>query len=744
MKTKIIYVLLVLLPTITIAQEFLKGMIMMQENEQMSGIPGATVYWLNTDIGTTTDLEGWFSIKYKSEYKKLVVSFVGYKTDTIDVNSNVELHHLLTLGNELEEINIEIRSKTSFVSLNSVTNLTKISSDELLLAACCNLSESFTTNPSIDVNFSDAVTGTKQINMLGLNSPYILIAQENIPSVRGASQAYGLTFTPGTWVESIQVTKGAGSVVNGYESIAGQINAELVKPLTDDQLFVNLYGALNGRMELNTHFNQKISDNWSTGIYIHGNNRSKKNDNNNDNFLDVPLSKQINVMNRWQYQDVENGWVSFLNFRYLSDKKQGGELNFNPDTDKLTTNTWGSEINTNRFDVSAKLGYVFPEASYNNIGFQAAYSNHKQDSYYGLKTYDIEHNSVYSSLLFNLIIGDTRNKFKTGLNFTFDKYDEKVNISNYDRIDNSIGAFFEYAYDNLDDFSITAGVRADQHNRLGFFVTPRLHARYVPWEKGVLRASVGRGKRSANIFAENQQLFASNRVIMIEDVGGEIYGLDPETAWNYGVSFLQGFNLFERKGTVVFDYYKTDFVNQVVVDWENPQEISFYNLDGKSVANSFQTEINYNLVEDIDLRLSYKYYDVKTDYKSGTLEKPLVPKHRFFANISVKTHENEGKYWKMNATYNWVGSQRFPYTQSNPTIYQKPTYSGVQNLLNMQVTRVFSSKFEMYLGGENVTNTTQENPIVGADDPFGNYFDSTLVYAPIHGANYYAGLRFKL
>ncbi len=744
MKLKIIYIIIFLLPVLSLAQETFKGIVMVKENGKMKGLEGATVYWKGTDIGTTTDEKGWFALKYNSEYKELVISFIGYTTAIVPINSNIELHHLLEEGNELDEVEIKTRRKTTAVSYLETSNLTNISSEELLNAACCNLSESFETNPSIDVNFSDAITGTKQIQMLGLNSPYILIAQENIPSVRGASQAYGLTFTPGTWVESIQITKGAGSVVNGYESIAGQINAELVKPYKDDRLFVNLFGSNNGRLELNTHFNQKISDKWSTGLYLHGNHRSKKIDTNNDNFLDIPLAKQINIMNRWQYQDLQKGWVSFLSFRYLSDEKQAGEIGFNPSKDKFTTNSWGSEINTNRVDATAKVGYVFPEIPFQSFGFQTAYSKHKQDSYYGLQMYDINHESVYSSLMFNSIIGDTRNKFKTGLNFTYDKYNELVNEIDYSRSENSFGGFFEYSYDDLENFSLIAGMRADKHNKLGFFFTPRLHMRYAPWEKGVLRASLGRGKRSANIFAENQQLFASNRAINIIDDGGEIYGLDPETAWNYGVSFLQGFNLFEKKGDIVFDFYRTDFSNKVVVDWENSQEISFYNLEDESYANSFQTEISYELIDKLDLKLSYKYYDIQTKYKSGVNQKPLVPKHRFFANANYITKHNSERFWRFNATYNLVGIQRFPSTMNSPLIYQRPEFSEQTNLLNLQVTKVFSRKFEIYVGGENVTNTTQENPIVSADNPFGSYFDSTMVYAPINGANYYVGLRYKL
>ena len=522
-------------------------------------------------------------------------------------------------------------------------NAFTVNQEELLKAACCNLAESFETNPSIDISFSDALTGARQIEMLGLQSPYLLITQENIPSVRGASQVFGMTFTPGTWVESIQISKGAGSVVNGFESISGQINAELVKPFTDNKFFVNAYGSQMGRLELNTHFNQRVSDKWQTGLYIHGNYREQKFDRNNDNFLDNPLANQINIMNRWQFTDAEKGWVSFINVRFMNDEKQTGELDFNPDIDKGTTNNWGSEINTNRFDISGKLGYVFPEIPYQSLGFQMAYSNHQQDSYFGLNTYDIQHQSLYSNFIFNSIIGDTRTKFKTGLSFTYDKYDELAIARNFnrkfDRNENSLGAFFEYAFDNLEDFSLTAGLRIDTHNLLGTFITPRLHLRYVPWEKGVLRASAGRGKRSGNIFAENQQLFASSRQINIDDVGGNIYGLNPEIAWNYGVSYSQKFNLFENKGDVTFDFYQTNFQNQVIVDWENPQEVSFYNLDGKSIANSFQVEVNYNLAKNFNLRTAYKYFDITVDYTKGNLQKPIQPKDRFFCKSFIRNRK---------------------------------------------------------------------------------------------------------
>ena len=746
MKKHIINSFILLFPIFILAQTNLKGMIMDQENPKDNlGVAGATVNWLNTNIGTITNEKGWFTIPFKKEYKKLVISYIGYKTDTIIVRDLTPIHHFIIIDNELKGITIRSKRDAVQKSLFATANTFTVNNDELLKAACCNLAESFETNPSIDVSFSDALTGTRQIQMLGLKSPYLQIMQENIPSIRGAAQAFGLTFTPGTWVESIQITKGAGSVVNGFESISGQINAELVKPFSDNKFFFNTYSSLNGRLELNTHFNRRVSEKWQTGLYIHGNYRGEKFDKNDDNFLDAPLANQINVMNRWQYTDAQNGWVSFINIRFLNDEKQTGEINFNPTLDKGNTNYWGSEIDTKRFETSLKLGYVFPEIPYQSVGLQLAYSNHQQDSYFGLNVYDIKHESLYSNLLFNSIIGDTRSKFKTGINFTYDRYNELVNTTNYKRKENSLGVFFEYAFDNLEDFSLTAGVRVDTHNLLGTFITPRLHLRYAPWENGVFRASAGRGKRSANIFAENQQLFASSREIDIDAVGGNIYGLNPEIAWNYGVSYLQKFNLFNKKGDITFDFYRTDFSNQVVVDWENPQAVSFYNLNGKSIANNFQLELNYELAKNLNLRTAFKYFDISTDYKTGKLQKPLQPNNRFFVNISYETAtKDNGSQWKLDLTFNNIGEQRLPDTAKNPPQYQLPINSERYSLLNSQITKVFSNKFEIYAGGENLTNVQQVNPILGSENPFGPNFDSTIVYSPIFGRAIYAGLRFKI
>ncbi len=729
------------------AQEQLTGTVVDENNQSAIG---ASVFWENTSIGVTTDSNGHFSIPFQS-HSNLIISYVGYQSQTLHIHEESQkINAKLVPDTELEEVLINTKQRNTVRSLKGTTNSITMNSGELLKAACCNISEAFETNPSIDVNYSDAVTGTKQIKMLGLTSPYILIAEENIPAVRGASQAYGLTFTPGTWVENIQITKGAGTVINGYESISGQINTELIKPINDRPLFINLYGSTDQRFEANIHANSHLSDKWSTSLFLHGNTRTGKHDENKDGFMDMPKGDQINIMNRWQYTNLEKGWISFFTWRYMNDKKQTGQMDFDKKTDHGKTHLWGSEINTEKLDLSTKIGYVFPDMPFQSMGLQLSYNYHKQDSYFGLNQYDIKQNSFYSNFLFSSIINNTLNKFSTGISFTLDKYQENILVpsldGNFDRIDNSVGTFLEYTYDNTDNFSIITGIRFDYHNRMRAFLTPRLHLRYNPWEDGVLRASAGRGKRLANIFAENQIYLASNRHFQIQGNGGKIYNLDPEIAWNYGISFSQGFYIFGRKAETTFDFYRTDFSNQIVVDIDQSSHlIDFYNLDGNSYANSLQLEFNYNILRNLNLKSAYKFYDIQTDQKNGKFEKAFQPKHRFFANLEYETEVSEkGGNWKFDFTYNWLGKQRIPTTADNAINNQMRSYSNPFSTMNFQITKVFSPKFEIYLGGENIGNYTQKQVILGADDPFGPDFDSSMVYAPIFGQMYYAGLRFKL
>lgn len=711
---------------------------------------GVSIYWKDTSIGTLSDIDGKFKISKTNLTNELIFKFLGFNDKLINVENHNFLNIIMTENeNTLDEVIVNKKKKTLQKSYFKTQNITNVSSDELLKAACCNISESFETNPSIDVNYSNAITGVKQVKMLGLESPYLLITEENIPMIRGASQVYGLSFIPGTWVESMQITKGSGSVVNGFESISGQINVELKKPYSDTPFFINVYSNTMGRNEINLHANKIINDKLSTGFYLHGNKNSNVNDKNNDGFLDNPKSEAFNFFNRWQYINPQKGTVSFLGIRYMKDEKIIGENTTKFDLNDKVREPWIGEINTNRLDSNFKYGYVNPSIPYQSLGFQMAYSNHDQKSFFGLRKYDINQRSFYSSIIYNSIIGNTLNKIKLGLNYSYDDFDETVNTQSsliekfadvfYNRIDKSIGGFFEYSYDSMDSVSLIAGIRYDLHNNLGNFFTPRIHLRYQPFEKSVFRLSLGTGRKSSNIFSENQNVFATGREIKILNNSGKFYGLEPEKAFNYGISFRQGFFINNREADITFDYYVTDFDNQVVVDWETQGEFSFYNLDGKSFAKSLQVDFEYEINDNILLKSTYKNFNVKKQYKSGFYQNPLTPKNRFFTNIEASTNESKnGSKWKFDLTYNWIGKQRLPsHSELDDFNGNSPSYS----LINSQITKVYSDKFEIYVGGENIGAYSQSNPILG--NPFGTDFDTSLIYAPIHKALFYVGLRFN-
>ena len=736
MKKYLKYLIIFLFPSLIFCQEIISGKILFSSDNKDYPIEGANIYWLNSSSGTVTGQDGKFSIEKMQNNTELVISYIGFVNDTIKVTDQKYLDHYMNVDdNDLDEVTVVKKKNPTQRIYSMAQNVVLISEQELLKAACCNLSESFETNPAVDVNHTDALTGSKKIEMLGLKSPYILITEENIPMVRGASQAFGLSFTPGTWVESIQVTKGMGSVVNGFESIAGQINAELKKPLNDIPLFLNGFYGFDGRLEMNAHLNEKVSEKLTTTFFLHHNRRDKINDKNNDGFLDKPLQDQNNFLNKWQYTDAVNGIVSFFNIRYLDDEKIFGMNN------NESRNVWNGEISTKRFDSSFKLGYVNPNLPFQSLGLQLSYSSHDQNSVYGFRNYDINQDSFFSNIVYNSIITNTQNKIKFGLNFTSDAYDEILNRRDISRKDNSFGGFFEYSFDNFNNLNLVAGLRYDTHNNMGSFFTPRFHMRYTPLDRFTVKASYGQGRKIANIFAENQQMFYSNRSIEIieSEPGNSTYGLNPEKAINYGLSLDKGFNLFGGQGNFIIDYFKTDFDDKVIIDFEYPGIVQIYTAtDKKSYYQSFQAEIIYSLNR-FNMTTAYKNYDVQISYNDGVKSKPLQPSEIFFLNIGYESQNNNGKLWKYDFTLNRVGKQRL---MRNPR--DSLSYSNKHTFINAQITKVFSEKFEIYAGGENLLNYKQENPIIFSEDPSNSLFDASVIHGPIFGSTFYAGFRFKV
>ena len=756
---KQIFSLFFLLWSVNLISQNLSGMVVEILDNNEVPIVGANIYLVDGSKGVVSDQNGNFLINDIKDAKEFVVSYVGYLNDTLKTKNKYS-KVILKPDTSLEAITINFKEKSTSVSLLSSANVLKISSEELLKAACCNLAESFETTPSIDVNFSDAISGRKQIKMLGLASPNILISVENIPSIRGALNAYGLTFIPGTWIESIQVAKGSGSVVNGYESVSGQINAELLKPMSDKKFFANAYYNSMERFELNTHYSTKLTEKIDYGLYLHADKKDNRDDHNNDNFGDAPTGQQINILNRFQYTNAIKGLVGFFDINYVGDERVYGEIDyFDPAIIPGTpiNDSWGGSADSNIIRSTLKFGYVDPDITYRSLGLQLSYSNVDQGADFGNSFHDTRHTSFYSNLVYNSIIGDTRSKIKTGISFAYDNYDESVNnlntsFFNLDRTEKSIGAYFEYNYDNLDNLNLSAGIRYDNHNIIGNFISPRLHIRYQALPKTTIKMSAGKANRIANLFSENQKLFYSSRLISFSsaDASSEFmsynyFDMKPEVAWNYGASIIQSFKLFGKDSQLIIDYYITDFDSRVVVDWESPTNILFYNLVGRSYAKSFQAQFSYSLANSIDLLLAYKNTDAKTDYISGRQQNPLTPSNRFFLNLSYDGPSNEkSRKWKFDVTYNHLGKQRIPSTIQNPEIFRLDPFSSKLDLINSQITRVFSDSFEVYLGVENLTNYKQNDGIISNSDPFGQYFDATMIYGPVSGRMSYLGLRYKI
>jgi outer membrane receptor for ferrienterochelin and colicins len=702
----------------------------------------ANVLWLETGQGVITDDQGIFKINKNDKTHHLVVSFAGYSSDTLFVNNDKELKIILASDKKLAEVTVTSKQRSSYVALLNPVRTQIITEKELFKAACCNLSESFETNPSVDVSYNDAVTGSKQIQLLGLSGNYTQLTIENLPGPRGIATPWGFNSIAGPWVESIQLTKGIGSVANGFESIAGQINVELKKPETMEKLYANVYLNDLGKTDVNLNLSKKINNNWSTALLLHGDDFSnKKLDENKDGFRDQPTGNQVSFINRWKYADKKGYMVQF-GIKYMNDDKTGGQVNFEPSKDKFTDNNYGLGIKASRKEAFAKIGYVFPEKKYKSIGLQLSAFEHDQNSYFGFTKYDATQQSYYSNLIYQSIIGTTDHKFRTGLSFISDKYNENFNITNYHRTENVPGAFFEYTYSHLTKFTVVAGIRADHNNLYGWFSTPRLHIRYEPVKGTTIRISAGRGQRTANIFSENTSVFVSARKLTLNtNANDKAYGLNPEVAWNKGISIDQKLNLFHRTATLSVDYFRNDFVNQVVVNLENPELVQFADLSGKSYSNSVQAELDLEPVKKLELRLAYRYFDVKTTYDGKLLQRPLVASDRAFLNAAYSYRK-----FKFDYTLSYSGKKRIPNTSSLPAEYRLGEYSPSYFLMNAQLSKTVGKKHpvDLYFGAENLTDYYQKNTIMSASNPFGKYFDASMVWGPVSGRMFYLGCRFKL
>jgi len=752
-----------------------------EDTGQKLPLPGANVFWIGTTKGTFTDDNGHFRIsKQGIGDQRLIVSLLGYRKDTVHVTkdrSKVEVV-LQTDKTNLTEVEIKGRQDNTFISKLRTQATTVISSGELQRAACCNLAESFETNASVDVSYSDAISGARQIQLLGLSGIYSQIMTENVPLIRGLATPYGLNYIPGSWMESIQIAKGTSSVVHGYESVTGQINVEYKKPETSKKFFLNLFGNSNLRFEGNADGAVKINEKLSTSLMVHAATMQNEFDRNiipetgePDGFMDMPKITTITAMNRWNYI-IPDQWVSRFGIKYLYENRDGGQMefdksNWNTDTSGITNDSkkYGIGVKTNRMEVFWKNGTFMGPEGKSSIGLILSGINHQQDAFYGINLYHGHEQSFNASLVYGTSFTE-KHRISAGFSYFADNYSENfiqtrlkyryqalppdsipTNTDLYTLVGDSVftylmdrnewdaGAFFEYTLDICGKFALIAGVRGDYNSRFGYFFTPRLHIRVNSSQSTTIRGSIGKGYRSPNLMAENSAVFVSQRVLVFApDLGNE-------EAWNYGVNFTWNFSLFNENAELSVDAYRTSFVKQIIADQDSlPTALIFYNLNGTSYSNSAQVQFTFSPVKQFTIMAALRYNDVKVTEGGILHQKAMVNQYKSLISLGYATKFEK---WKFDLTGQLNGSARLPDTQKMPAYLQRAGSSPVWFNLLGQVSKKFKH-FDVYLGGENLTNFRQADPIAEYWKPYHTYFDASMAWGPIVGITVYAGIRMTI
>ncbi|MFD1143118.1 TonB-dependent receptor domain-containing protein [Larkinella insperata] len=720
------------------------GTVSERVNSQTAPLVGVNIYWAGTTVSTTSDAEGKFEIARPNDTHQLVFSFVGFQADTIAVTDQTALNVVLTSQNTLQEVTVQ--GASSQIDRISPIQNEIITTRTLAKAACCNLSESFETNASVNVSYSDAVTGAKQIQMLGLSGNYVQTNVENIPTIRGLASTFGLNFIPGTWISAIDIGKGAGSVVNGYESMSGAMNVELQKPDAQERVLANAYVNSFGRVEGNLNLSKPLTEKWSVGFLGHASTLQNRIDQNGDNFLDLPLYNQYNGIIRAKYGTER--FMTQFGVKALHEDRTGGQAT----ESRSSGPTYRFTNTTKRLEAFSKTARLYPEKPYRGLGLILNAVHHEQNSVFGFTPYDGRQQSLYGNLIYQSIIDNTAHSFKLGASYLLDDYREKYRDTLMTRTESVPGVFGEYTYKYLDKLTLVAGARLDFHNLFGTQFTPRIHAKYDLNPNLTLRASAGRGFRTPNALAENYGYLVSSRTVYFDGKP------QAEVSWNYGTSLAQEFMLFGQRASLVLDYYRTNFQNQLIADLEHPRELHFYYLSSQSApgvkarsfSNSFQAELNYQPIKRMEVKLAYRLFDVRqsmgmTFGESLLLPRMMVSRDRVLFNAGYALPYDK---WKFDFTVQWNGPRRIPYLREG---YE---HTGYQNMprenapgfynINAQVSKSFRL-WEVYLGGENLGNFRQANPIVGANDPFGRDFDAAArVWGPITGRMIYAGFRYKL
>jgi outer membrane receptor for ferrienterochelin and colicin len=705
---------------------------------------GANVYWLGMNIGASTDEVGNFEISASGiNDKKLIASYVGYQTDTIEVVNQGIVEFSLEEIKILDEVVVTDKRDGVIISSLNPIKTEQITQTELKKAACCDLAGCFGTQTTVQPHTTNVITNSKELRILGLSGVYNQVLIDGFPMIQGLTYTYGISSIPGTLVNDIFVSKGANSVLQGYESISGQINVLTKQPDKTDKLLLNIY--LNSFMEKQFNANYAFQKGkWSNLTAFHTVQPANKIDRDKDNFLDLPLLTRYLLFNKWKYgKESDWGWSSSINVRFLNEQRIGGQKFFNPETDKGSSEFYGQTVNFNQPEISTKTGFRLND-KHNFVLFASALY-HDQNSYFGTVKYDAQQTSFYTNFQHEFNYSE-KHDLKTGLSFRYLKLDEDVSFTadilertyagNYQNLEYIPGIFFENTMRFFNEkLTWIAGIRGDLHNEFDFKVAPRTLLKYDVSSKTVIRGNIGLGWRTVNLFSENINLLVSSRdILFVEE-------LDPEQAVNIGINLVQKLGNENISGYFSTDFYHTNFQNQIFPDYDtDPTKAIIQNFTGTSISNGFQAELSLTFWKRFEWKAGYNFLDVYREIDGTKQALPFNAKHRALMTFG---YTPLSKKFHFDANLHWTGVQRLPDTKSNPEAYQRPDYSEPYTIVNAQFTYNFK-RFELYGGCENIFDFRQLQPIISWEDPFGPYFDTSSVWGPTKGREFYLGARFYL
>ena len=623
-----------------------------------------------------------------------------------------------------------------------------LTESEFKKAACCTLSESFELSNTVEVSNADGVSGIKQVEMLGLSGKYVLMSRENIPSINGLATLNGLSNIPGPMVSAVQLAKGAGSATLGYDGLTGGLNYQLKAGMKDPRLFVNLYSNQQARSEINVISKSVIANRAINHLYLHSGGQYATTDMGNDKMADMPLSQRYFIADHFQIPgknvEIQGGALAY------SDIKRGGTLKSGSKSEiSLDKNDFQFDFLDQRAEAYSKVGIFLNKSGSKSIGNIIDVSRHQTTSVLNSmldRRYSANEERYYYSGIFqteNL----SKNRINTGITLSANHLNERLQNTRGDSFrlngwQNSAGVFGEYTIEGS-KLSAVIGMRADYHNIYKAFLTPRLHAKYQINKTNRINIQGGMARRSSYFIAENLPLLINGRTIILDSASLiNNQWLPQEKAWNYGLSYMKNFMMFDYPATMVMDYFETKFLSQVLVDRDqNATELYINSVHGKEAGKTriAQVDLNGYLHRRLSFKVSYRWINSQQWLNYQFQQQPLQSVHRAIGALQYQTRNK----WYIDAVGQFNSRKRLPYYSSinHP---KHPGYSPNYWIVNLQVRKVISQQFEFYFGGENLANVSQHHPIMNWQNPIATDFDAGYAWGPTNGRTVYAGLRWSI